>query len=81
MLAGAPVVTTTASSLPEAGGDAALYVAPDDPAALAAQLARVVTDAALAAGLRARGIARASTMTWERSTAALVDVFERVVRR
>jgi glycosyltransferase involved in cell wall biosynthesis len=81
MLCGAPVVTTTASSLPEAGGDAALYVAPDDPAALAAQLARVVGDDGLADDLRARGRARASAMTWERSTAALVGVFERVVRR
>jgi hypothetical protein len=35
----------------------------------------------LADDLRARGRARASAMTWERSTAALVGVFERVVRR
>jgi len=80
MLSRAPVVSSTASSLPEVGGDAALYVAPDDPAALAAQIARVAGDAALAADLRARGFARASAMTWERATAALVGVFERVVR-
>jgi glycosyltransferase involved in cell wall biosynthesis len=80
MLARAPVVTSTASSLPEVGGDAALYVPPDDPAALAAQLERVISDDTLAADLRARGVARAQTMTWQRSTAALVDVFERVVR-
>jgi glycosyltransferase involved in cell wall biosynthesis len=81
MLARAPVVASTASSLPEVGGDAALYVPPDDPAALGDQIARIVSDDALAADLRERGVAHASTMTWQRSTAALVAVFERVLRR
>ena len=72
--------TSAVTSLPEVGGDAALWVPPDDPAALALQLSRVVNEPALANHLRERGFARASTMTWQRSTAALVDVFERTVR-
>jgi len=35
MSCGAPVLTTTASSLPEVGGEAAVYVGPDDPQAFA----------------------------------------------
>ena len=38
---GAPVVASNASSVPEAGGDAACYVPPDDAEALAAAILRV----------------------------------------
>lgn len=41
---GKVVVTTSASSLPEAGGDFALYVPPGDPAALASTVAALVDD-------------------------------------
>jgi glycosyltransferase involved in cell wall biosynthesis len=39
MACGAPVVTTTASSMPEVAGDAALLVHPEDPAAFAEAIA------------------------------------------
>ncbi len=77
---GTPVVTCTASSLPEAGGDAAHYVAPEDPQALAEGIRRVVDDAAYAAELRRRGLSRAARMTWERTAAATLDVFEGILR-
>lgn len=76
---GAPVVASAASAIPEAGGDAALYVPPDDAAALADALARVVGDAALTNALRERGRARAAQMTWSRCAAATVTVMERLV--
>ena len=41
---GCPVVTSNVSSMPEAGGDAALYAAPDDHAAVAAHLMRLLDD-------------------------------------
>ena len=41
-----PVVTSNVSSMPEAGGDAALYAAPDDYRALAAHLSRLLSDPA-----------------------------------
>jgi glycosyltransferase involved in cell wall biosynthesis len=74
MACGTPVVTSTASSLPEVAGDAALTVSPDDADALANALHRALTDAALRQELRAKGIARAATFTWEetaRRTAAV----------
>ncbi len=64
MACGTPVVASTAGSLPEALGDAALLVAPEDDAALADALRRALGDAALARDLRARGLARASRYTW-----------------
>jgi glycosyltransferase involved in cell wall biosynthesis len=66
MACGAPVLTAATSSLPEVAGDAALLVDPEDTAAIAAGLARLASDAALRADLRARGLARAAMFTWDR---------------
>lgn len=41
-----PVVTSNVSSMPEAGGDAALYAAPDDYRTLAAHLSRLLSNPA-----------------------------------
>lgn len=41
-----PVVTSNVSSMPEAGGDVALYAAPDDYRTLAAHLSRLLSDPA-----------------------------------
>jgi glycosyltransferase involved in cell wall biosynthesis len=79
MAAGAPVVASDGSSIPEAGGDAALYAPPGDAAAFASALARVIRDAPLAAAMRERGRARAASMTWSRSARELVAVFEETV--
>jgi glycosyltransferase involved in cell wall biosynthesis len=70
MAAGAPVVTSSVSSLPEVAGDAALLVDPRDEAAIAGALERVLTDPALADDLRARGRARAAEFSWERTARA-----------
>ncbi|MCQ2261398.1 MAG: glycosyltransferase family 4 protein [Bacteroidales bacterium] len=42
-----PVVTSNVSSMPEAGGDAALYASPEDPHEIAQQLQRLLDDPAL----------------------------------
>lgn len=75
MACGTPVVTSTISSLPEVAGDAALLVDPLDIDALAAALRQLLADESLRAGLRARGLARAATFTWERSARQLLEVY------
>ena len=65
MACGTPVVTSTVTSLPEVAGDAAVLVDPYSVDAIAEGLARVLSDEALAARLRAAGLVRASTFTWE----------------
>jgi glycosyltransferase involved in cell wall biosynthesis len=77
MAHGAPVVTTNVTAIPEAAGDAAYYVPPDDADALAAAIARVRSDAFLAASLRERGLGHAARMTWTRSARSTLDVLER----
>ena len=76
---GAPVVASSATAIPEAGGDAALYAPPDDPEALAAAIGCVLTDGDRAAALRRRGLARAAAMTWRTTASATLDVFERAL--
>jgi glycosyltransferase involved in cell wall biosynthesis len=70
MAAGAPVVTSNLSSLPEVAGDAALLVDPRDIAGLRDALARVLGDDALAGELRARGRKRAAQFSWDRTADA-----------
>jgi glycosyltransferase involved in cell wall biosynthesis len=67
MAHGAPVVTSSGTATAEVAGDDALLVAPEDHAAIARALARILDDPALADDLRARGRDRAATYTWERT--------------
>jgi glycosyltransferase involved in cell wall biosynthesis len=76
---GAPVVASSGSAVPEAGGDAACYVSPGDDAALAEAIARVVDDRAYAAELRRRGPLQAATLPWERTAEATLRVIEEMV--
>lgn len=64
MACGCPVIASTAASIPEVCGDAALYVDPESPADMAAAMRRVVDDSALREDLRQRGRQRASLFTW-----------------
>lgn len=58
-----PVITCRNSSLPEAAGDAALYVGEDDPAALVEAMRRVL-EAEVRADLIARGRAHSALFEW-----------------
>ncbi|MCU1351513.1 MAG: glycosyl transferase, group 1 [Acidimicrobiales bacterium] len=71
MAQGTPVVTSLGTSTAEVAADAGVLVDPRDPAAITAALRSVLDDPQRAADLRARGLVRAATCTWER-TAELV---------
>jgi glycosyltransferase involved in cell wall biosynthesis len=73
---GRPVVTSNVSSLPEAGGDAAILVAPHDVEALAAALARALT---LEPEALARGPAHAAKFTWANTAAQTVASYRRAI--
>lgn len=76
---GVPVVTASTTSLPEAGGDAALAVPPDDLAALTGALHRAETDAQLRTELRARGLKHASRFAWPKTATQTLGVYRRVL--
>lgn len=64
---GVPVVTSDRASLPEVAGDAALLVDPDDAAAIAAALRRLLEDGALRERLIAAGHDQAGRFSWDRT--------------
>ncbi len=75
---GTPVVATTAGSIPEVAGDAALLVDPGDARGLAVELERVLDDGDLAQDLVARGRARTSAHDWSRVVANVERELARV---
>jgi glycosyltransferase involved in cell wall biosynthesis len=77
MLAGVPVLTTTAGALPEVVGDAALLVPPLDHDALVAGLIEILRDDTRRASLIAAGTARAAQYDWARTADGLVDLYRR----
>lgn len=77
MTCGVPVVTTSASSLPEVVGDAALTVPPGDDAAAAGALRTALFDDAERERLRAAGPLRAQEFSWARTAALTLDSYER----
>lgn len=81
MAAGAPVITSNTSSLPEVVGDAAILIDPMDPGAIAQAMARVLTDAPLRADLIRRGRDRVHAFSWERSVARIRAVYGELVRQ
>jgi len=72
LASGTPTVTSNVSSLPEAGGDAALLVDPTSVQDLAEALRRVLTDAATRERLTAAGPRHAAAFTWRRSAELLL---------
>jgi len=80
MAAGAPVITSNVSSLPEVVGDAALLIDPLDAGAIAAAMERVLSDPALSADLTRRGRERVKAFSWERSVARIREVYGELAR-
>ncbi|MGI4877534.1 MAG: glycosyltransferase family 4 protein [Janthinobacterium lividum] len=75
MACGAPVVTTRLTSLGEVGGEAALYVDPDDIEGMAAHILALASSADLRADLGARGIENARRFSWAAAARAMEEVF------
>lgn len=75
MASGCPIVASDIPGYAEAARDAALLVAPGDPAALAAALARAGEDEPLRARLVAAGHARAASLSWAHVAARVLHVY------
>jgi glycosyltransferase involved in cell wall biosynthesis len=75
MACGAPVVCSSATSLPEVAGDAALYFDPNEPEEIAGQLLRVMTDDKLRASLIERGQINAQRFSWEETARQTLAVY------
>ena len=81
MACGTPVLASTAGSVPEVVGSAALLLAADDGHGWREAMHRILTDKAYAAELGARGTERASQFTWERTALGTIGCYERAAAR
>jgi glycosyltransferase involved in cell wall biosynthesis len=75
MKCGTPVITSNVSSLPEVGGDACVYISPEDPDGLAKRLFEVISDKKLKSDLSTKGIARAGMFSWEKCAKETINVY------
>jgi glycosyltransferase involved in cell wall biosynthesis len=81
MAAGAAVLTSNLSSLPEVGGDAVEYADPRDVASIAGGLQRLLTDESRRAELTGRARGRAAReFSWERFATITLGALERAAR-
>lgn len=76
MQLGTPVICARTSSLPEVGGDAVLWVDPDDDARLAASIVQVLTDARTRERLTASGESQAARFTWDDTARRTLSAFD-----
>jgi len=80
MACGTPVITSTAASLPEVGGKAAMLVAPHDVGRIAEEMQHVLNDPQRRMEMRAAGRIQASRFSWRAMTDQTVDSYRRAVR-
>ena len=77
MACGTPVACSSAASLPEVAGDAALFFDPHDVRQLASAIETMLTSSALRASLREKGLARAARFTWADTARRHVEIYRR----
>lgn len=69
-----PVITSNTSSMPETGGDAALYADPSDPDAIAKQMLHLYRDESLRGRLIIAGKEQAARFSWDTAASELWDL-------
>lgn len=74
MACGTPVITSDRSAMPEVAGNAAMCVDPEDPAAIASALMRIVGDPGHRQALSDAGRQRAALFSWDQAAAATAQV-------
>jgi glycosyltransferase involved in cell wall biosynthesis len=75
---GVPVITSNGTSLPEVAGNAALFVDPKSPRAIAEAMRKVMKKPALRRQLIQRGLKRAKLFSWDKMAKLTLKVYERM---
>jgi glycosyltransferase involved in cell wall biosynthesis len=78
---GCPVITSAGGATGEVAGDAAILINPHDPTEIADTVRRMLGDEATRATLRTRGLAHASTFTWERTARETLAAYRTTLKR
>ncbi len=78
MACGTPVVTSNVSSMPEVGGEAALYVDPNNAEQIKKRLIEVMEDDKLREGIIKRGFEQAGKFSWEKCADKTVELYKKI---
>lgn len=81
MASGTPIITSYTSSMPEVGGDAAIYIDPYNSRDICEAMRGLMGSSSLQKQLRDRGIERAREFTWEKAARETLEVFKSVAYR
>lgn len=76
-----PVITSKISSLPEAGGDAALYVNPKDASDIAEKMEKLLNHEAARKELIAKGREQVKKFSWDKTAKETLAVLEEVSKQ
>ncbi len=76
MACGTVVLASTAAAIPEVVGDAGLLVNPHDVESIAEGIKQLISDSALRAALRQKGLVRARKFTWEKTAERTSEVLQ-----
>jgi glycosyltransferase involved in cell wall biosynthesis len=79
MACGTPVLSSNAASLPEVGGDAALYFNPASHEELASQIMHVLESSDLRESLCGLGLQRATKFSWQESARKHMEIYGQFV--
>jgi glycosyltransferase involved in cell wall biosynthesis len=77
MVAGVPVISSSAASLPELGGDSVVYVDPRSPQEIAAAIQKLCTDPALRRKLSEMGKLQAAHFPWSITADATLGLYQK----
>jgi len=79
MASGTPVITSNISSMPEAGGDAAVYVDPENMEDMGDKLKQVMEDKSLRGELIKKGFIQAKKFSWQKCALETAEVYRRLI--
>lgn len=81
MACGCPMITSNISSMPEVGGDAALYINnPLDTDELTDKIKKVLFEKGLKEDLIKKGLVQAAKFSWEKTARETIKVYEEVIK-
>lgn len=76
-----PVIASNLSSLPEVGGDAAVYFDPHDRNSMLQTMRTVIADPALRLDLKKKSLARASAFSWQKTADLTKKTYQKILAR
>lgn len=81
MALGCPVITSNSSSLPEAGGDAAMYIDPMNVEDIARAMEKLLADKKLRDSMKEKGFRQAKKFSWEKTAKETLAVLESIAQK